>query len=519
MMLVQWILAISPIAVVLFTMVILKWSATRAGVAGWFVAVIVAVMAFGADANILAIAQIKGIILTLYVLYIVWTALLLYFVAAEAGAIDVIGRGLRRLTPNKTLQLLIIGWVFSSFLQGVAGFGVPIAIAAPLLLGLGFPPLVSVAAPAIGHSWSVTFGNMATSFETLLGVTGMPGESLTHWSAILLGICAYLCGAAVIHVYRGMAGIRENLLPLLAIGSVMAITQYLLAEYGVWNLGGFTAGITGLIASIYYARVSRKSEGAAATEDEFTQNGQLSLGWALSSYLVFIVVICSAEFIAPVKALLNQFRFVLEFPAITTTDGLALAASKSKSISLFGHPGAHLLYSAICAWIIYRFKGCYSPGSLKRILGKTAKSGIPTSVGMFTMVCFALIMDQSKMTFELATGISHLFGQAYPLFASAVGVLGAFMTGSTTNSNVVFGLFQMQTAELAALSVPLMLAAQTTGASIGSMLAPAKILVGCSTVGLTGKEAPVLSTLITYGTVITIIKGVIVLTIAQFIIA
>ncbi|MBL4667414.1 MAG: L-lactate permease, partial [Sneathiella sp.] len=182
-----WSLAAIPIALVLFLMIKLGWSGTRAGAAGWLSAIIIAALAFGADFELLLFAQTKGVLLTLYVLYIVWTALLLYFITAETGAIETIGDNIQRLTTEKEFQLLIVGFVFATFLQGIAGFGVPIAIVAPLLVGMGFSPLVAVAAPAIGHSWSVTFGNMATSYEALLAVTGIDGHLIANDAGILLG--------------------------------------------------------------------------------------------------------------------------------------------------------------------------------------------------------------------------------------------------------------------------------------------------------------------------------------------
>jgi lactate permease len=127
------------------------------------------------------------------------------------------------------------------------------------------------------------------------------------------------------------------------------------------------------------------------------------------------------------------------------------------------------------------------------------------------MVCFAMIMDHCQMIFILAEGVSRVFGSIYPLVAPWIGLLGAFMTGSNTNSNVVFGVLQQETAHLAGLSAALILAAQTTGGALGSMIAPAKILVGCSTVGLTGKEGSVLKITIRYGLVITVMIGIITL--------
>jgi lactate permease len=125
------------------------------------------------------------------------------------------------------------------------------------------------------------------------------------------------------------------------------------------------------------------------------------------------------------------------------------------------------------------------------------------------MVCFAMIMDHCQMIYILAEGISRAFGSIYPLVSPWIGLLGAFMTGSNTNSNVVFGVLQQETAQLAGISAALMLAAQTTGGALGSMIAPAKILVGCSTVGLAGKEGPVLKATLRYGLIITGIIGII----------
>ncbi|HBN51699.1 MAG TPA: L-lactate permease, partial [Thalassospira sp.] len=165
----DFLLAALPIATILFLMIKANWGAARAGAAAWFVTVAIAMIAFGAPTDMVIIAQAKGVMLALYILYIVWAALILYFAAEEAGAIKTIGRAIRQLTDDRPLQLLILGYVFATFLQGVAGFGVPIAVIAPLLLGMGFSPVIAVAAPMIGHSWSVLFGNMATSFEALIG--------------------------------------------------------------------------------------------------------------------------------------------------------------------------------------------------------------------------------------------------------------------------------------------------------------------------------------------------------------
>ena len=499
---VKWFFAFSPIAVVLVLMIFFNWSGSRAGAAAWLTALVVGVALFGAHPELLAYSQMKGVLLSLNVLYIIWAALLLYNVVKETGAIDAIGVGIQRFSGDKSIQLLIFGWIFSSFLQGVAGYGVPIAVVAPLLVGLGFSPVVSVAVPAIGHSWSVTFGSMGASFQAMMSVTGLSADYLGSWAAILLGVAAYLCGICAIHIFGGWKMIKHSAVALFVIGTAMAGAQYFLVVSGMWTLGGLGASLAGLIACLVVARLKMYNQ----TEPSDVKS-DMGLGWALSAYLILIVIVFMGVVYTPLREFLGQVKLSLAFPEITSRTGWIVAAGKGKAINIFGHGGALLGYASIISYLVYAAKGYYTRGALKRIVSNSVKSGVPTSLGIVSMVCFAMIMDHCGMIYLLAEGISRLFGGLYPFFSTWIGLLGAFMTGSNTNSNVVFGVLQQQTAELAGLSAALILAAQTTGGALGSMIAPAKILVGCSTVGLSGKEAPVLRATLRYGLLITALMG------------
>jgi lactate permease len=500
---VKWFFAFSPIAVVLVLMIFFNWSGSRAGAAAWLTALIVGLVLFGAHAELLAYSQMKGVLLSLNVLYIIWPALLLYNVVNETGAIKAIGAGIERFSGDKSIQLLIFGWIFSSFLQGVAGYGVPIAVVAPLLIGLGFSPVVAVAVPAIGHSWSVTFGSMGASFQAMMAVTGLSSQYLGHWAAILLGVAAYLCGICAVHVYGGWKMIKHSAVALLVIGTAMAGTQYLLVVGDMWTLGGLGASLAGLVACLAVARLKiyNRTQPSDAQSD-------MSLGWALSAYLILIVTVFMGVMAAPLRDFLGQVKLSLTFPEITSLKGWVTPAGKGKAINIFGHGGALLVYASFISYLVYTARGYYNRGALAQIFKKSIKSGVPTSLGIVSMVCFAMIMDHCGMIYLLAEGVSRVFGGLYPFFSTWIGLLGAFMTGSNTNSNVVFGVLQMKTAELAGLSIAIILAAQTTGGALGSMIAPAKILVGCSTVGLSGKEGPVLQATIRYGLLITALIGV-----------
>jgi lactate permease len=499
---IKWLFAFSPVAVVLVLMIFFNWSGSRAGAAAWLTALAVAVAFFGAHPALLAYSQMKGVLLSLNVLYIIWTALLLYNVVNETGAISAIGIGIQRFSGDKSIQLLIFGWIFSSFLQGVAGYGVPIAVVAPLLIGLGFSPVAAVAVPAIGHSWSVTFGSMGASFQAIMAVTGLSSAYLGPWSAVLLGVAAYLCGICAIHVFGGWKMLKHSAIALLVIGTAMAGAQYILVVAGMWTLGGLGASLVGLIACLVVARLKIYNRTPAAEVAS-----EMGLGWALSAYLILIVIVFMGVMFAPLRHFLGQVKLSLSFPEITSRTGWVVPAGPGKAINIFGHGGALLGYASIISYLVYAAKGYYSRGAFKRIISNSIKSGVPTSLGIVSMVCFAMIMDHCGMIYLLAEGISRVFGSLYPFFSTWIGLLGAFMTGSNTNSNVVFGVLQKQTAELAGLSTAIILAAQTTGGALGSMIAPAKILVGCSTVGLSGKEGPVLKATLRYGLLITALIG------------
>ncbi len=180
-------------------------------------------------------------------LLIIWTAFLLYRVVDEAGAIRTIGQALPRLTPDPALQTLILGWVFASFLQGVGGFGVPVAVVSPLLVGLGLSPLVAVLAPSLGHGWAVTFGSMGSSFQALMAATGQPAEALAPPTALFLGLVCPVIGLMVAHATGGWKAVRRLFLPVLVWGGVMGGVQYLVATSGAWNIGAFIGGLAGLV--------------------------------------------------------------------------------------------------------------------------------------------------------------------------------------------------------------------------------------------------------------------------------
>ena len=502
-----WMLALMPILVVVVLMLAFRWGGSRAGGMGWFVAVLVARLFFGAGFELLAVAQIKAVLLSLDVLLIIWMALLLFNISKEAGAIRLIGRAMPRLTDDRVMQSILIGWLLVTFLQGMGGFGVPVAVCAPILVGLGFSPIQAVAMASLGDGWSVTFGSLATSFQTLIAVTGLPGEMLAPLSALILGIVAFPSGLLVVVIGNGWKSLKKAFLPVLLLTVVMGVTQYLLATNSLWTLGSTGAGVVGLVVGFLMLRLPRyrnHHDEVPVHQLEASEDGSIDhpkrIWLSLVGYALLVVLAFTVNLVKPISAFLDQVAFTLQFPEVMTDFGWMTPAGPGRVIHLFGHPGAILFYTCVISYGFYRAIGLIKPGSLGRVLGRVAKSGVGSSLGILAMVGVASIMLHSGMTYLLAEGLAVSFSREfYPVVAPFIGALGAFITGSNTNSNVLFAVLQMNSAELLNLSVPLVLAAQTAGASFGSVLAPAKVIVGCSTVGLSGEEGVVMRKILGYG--------------------
>ena len=498
----SFLLALVPIAVIIILMIGFRWGAARAGAAGYLSALLIALLFFGAGPRLLAYAHGRALLFSLDVLLIIWAAFLLYRVADEAGAIRTIGQALPHLTADRGMQALIIGWAFAAFLQGVGGFGVPVAVIAPILVGLGFTPLLAVVIPSIGHGWAVSFGSLGSSYQALMAVTGLSTEVLAAPAALLLSIACLATGYSVAHAAGGWVAVRRLALPVLIMGIVMGSVHLLVGISPVWNIAAFCAGMAGLLVAYPLARRWRNEHSSKSEEADNKKDGDIldrrALVVALSGYIILIVLTLGIQLITPISDFLGQVTFQVRFPEVSTATGYVTPEGFGRKITVFRHPGAILAYAAMLAYLIYRYFKRYTPGAARRILGGMVGRVMASSVSIVSMVTMAVVMENSGMTETLARGLADVMGRAYPLIAPWIGGLGAFMTGSNTNSNVIFGALQQRMAELLGFSVAVILAAQTAGAGLTSVLAPTKVVVGTSTAGMAGREGEVMRKLIVY---------------------
>jgi lactate permease len=490
-----------------------RQSAATAGLAGWCMALLVAGTRFGAGPVLLVLAQGKALLFACHVLYIIWMALLFYHALRYSGAFEVISARLSGYVGDRSIQALLLACAFGGFLEAVSGFGVPSAIVAPMLVAAGYAPIASAVMVSIGEAWAVTFGSLGNALLAMATASHRPVATLAPASAVLLGIACFGGGLAVLWTIGGFAVARRNLGPYLAVVVVISAAQYGLALTPLLQLAALGAAFAGVLAAIAAGRF-RASAVAPARPKSEGHADLMPLGLALLPYLLLVVIVMLTTLVAPLNQALNTVIIQFQFPEMKTSLGYVTPAGLGRTISIFGHTGALMGYTTALTLALFGWQRRLPSGLLRtlRAVGQaTISQALPATAGIISMVAMAITMDHAGMTLALAQGVSQTAGLAYPLASPFIGALGAFMTGSNVNSNVLFTSLQQATAQILKLDPVLILAAQTTGGAVGGAFAPAKVILACSTVGLTGQEGKVLKAILVYGLAILSVVGLVTL--------
>jgi lactate permease len=432
----------------------------------------------------ISIAVSKGLSLAVYVLLIIWAAIFLYNTVYEFGAIDVINKNIVIFIKNPFIQFLLLAWLFSSVLQGIAGFGVPVIIVVPILIHLGFNPLASVAAVLLGHSWSVSFGSMGSSFFTIFLVTNLDQQSIGYSMVIFDFVAMILMGISVAYIYGGFKQVKSALYYIIPSSLVMVSVMTAVIYLNLVSLVGLLSALSGFATMYILYKIKEKPEKVGKL-----YKNELNLFDSLLPYIVIIVL----SLLFPVLNL-DKYNIAFKFPEFTTALGYFVKAEGAYSkIKLFGHPAPIILIASVIAMFNYKRVGIYTKERLKSVVNKTISKSINTSITLFFLISMALVMMDSGMTTTLANSIAKITGNLYPLIAPFFGILGSFITGSNTNSNVIFGKFQVSVAESLNVNPYLMAGLQSIAGSIGVSLGPTTILMAASASGLTGKESDIYS--------------------------
>lgn len=511
----DYLLAAAPILVVLVIMMVFRVGGQYAGPIGLLTGILVASLAFGLNWQVLWVSQLKGVLLSLFVIAVFLPALLLYNTVNQANGIQAVAAALGNLITDRGILLIVIAWAFSSMLEGLAGFGLPVAIVSPMLTGLGVDPILAVAAVAIGHAWAVTFGDMGVVFQTLTALVKQDPAELASMVTIMLGIAGLMCGLAVANLFNR----RDRWPVVIVLACVMGFVQYICAVNQIPALASFLAGLAGVSGGVLINRIwfsSRERQSIQPISQAETSSKISPLQSALVSYGFLAVLMSIINLVLPLHQVLARVVWSVSFPEVQTMAGFITAARQNQSYQPLLHPGTTILLVALLSFFMNKSVGLYQKTGLGTIGSLTFKAALPAMIGIFSMVGLSTIMDHTGMNLLLARLLSGVFYSAFPLISPLMGMLGAFATGSNNNSNVLFASLQEGIAVILKISPGIIVSAQTTGGSLGSMIAPAKIIVGLSTVNRPGQDGDVLRKTLPYGLAIGLIMGIITLIFSKF---
>jgi lactate permease len=523
--LLHWVLAILSIVALLVFLVPLRWRAPEAAPMAMFTAAIVALIAFRTPWKTLAVAGGKGVWDAIFILYVIWPALLLYQVTKQAGAYDALRQGIAKFSRNELFIILALSWVFASFLQGIAGFGAPVAVVVPLLIAVGVKPVYAVAMGVLAHAWARFFGTLGVGWLALLRVSNVEDVvRAAYESALLILIPTYLGGLLVVWLYGRGPAVRHAWPLVLILGTILGVGQLLVAFISP-ELSTFLAAAVALLSLYPLSRWKRFGEPIQGIPDRpamvETQVGEqaeavpvMSLSMSFLPYVVLTAVTLSVLLIPSLNAVLGRLRIGLPFPAVETGFGIRNAAVSSYApIAPFTHPGAMLLITAIVMWVVYNAGGYYRAwGQRNRpesIWAALLVDAVPASVPVIAFLVTSRILDHSGQILTLAYGIAAASPPlVYAGLASVIGALGAFMTSSSTASCVLFGGVQSSVAQLHGMPTETIIAAQAAGSAYGNAIAPANVVLGTSIAGVKGQEGAVLRITMPWTVLVAVLTGV-----------
>lgn len=521
----MWMMAALPIVVLVVLMLKFQWGATKAAAVGLLITVFTGIAFYKADIMLIVCESGKGVWNALIIILIVWTAILLYQVGFEAGAFNVIRDGMRRLLPNELLLILAMGWIFGSFLQGITGFGVPVAVGAPLLIGIGVQPLWAVIISLLGQAWGNTFGTLAAAWDALAMASGLePGSEaylLTAlWTATFIYIWNVFTGFAICWFYGRWSAIKKGFLAVLILSAIQGGGELILTQVNT-TISCFIPSCISMIAILLLGKLkvyqeSWRIEGSIIMGHVDRETGDevrmpdMTLMEAFIPYISLSVLTLVVLLVEPVNQFLSQVSFGFAFPETSTGYGYVNAATERFSpLTPFTHASMLLLVSAFTGMLYYGKKGWIRKRQVKDVFSKSVSMTIPSAMAVICLVIMSKIMDGTGQTIVLASGITAVMGDIYVLLAPFVGLLGTFMTGSNMSSNILFGGFQTATAELLGVSAPALLGAQSAGGAIGSVISPSKIILGTTTANILGSEGKVMRKVLIITLPMTILIGLI----------
>jgi L-lactate transport len=500
-----------PVFVLLFLIGIKRKPAWISALSGLGAAIVVALFVYGMPAGLMVSATTFGASFGLFPIgWIVFWAIVLYRVTVETGKFDIIKDSIGGLTDDRRVQALLIAFAFGAFIEGAAGFGTPVAVAAAMLAGLGFSPFYAAGICLLANTAPVAFGSIGIPVVTLARITGLDEAVLSAWVGRICAPVSLFVPAYLIMVMGGWRGLR-GVLPAAAIcGISFAGMQFLVSNYIGPQLTDILAALAAILALAALLRFWKPAdtfelEGTTPSEKPRTRPfGEVVLAWSPYLFLVFFVLLWGLSgnaiiknalrttplaFLATIFDAVSKFLGsttvvfqwpalggnVIQVPPVAATPAPYPVDQTAYTFNFLSASGTACLMASLASMLILRL----SPTRYGRILLRTGKDLFPSMVTIASVLGLAFVLNFCGATATMGLAFAAT-GVLFPFFSALLGWLGVFLTGSDTSANALFGNLQVVTAKTLNLNPDLMAGANSAGGVMGKMISLQSIAVAAA---------------------------------------
>ena len=482
------LVAALPIAALLYAIGIRRVAAWRSSLMGLAAALLVALAAYRMPPLLAVDSALYGAAFGAFpIFWVIFWAIVLYRMTVETGKFEILKNSIGHLTKDQSLQALLIAFAFGAFLEGAAGFGTPVAVAAAILAGLGFSAFYASGICLLANTAPVAFGSIGIPLVTLAATTGLPLGDLSKYVGRLCAPVSLFIPAYLVLVMGGLRGLRKVWPAALVCGASFAGMQFFISNF----VGPYLTDILSSIAAIVTLVVLLQfwdPEGAVDQTRKFAW-GEVIGAWSPYILLVFFILLWS---LGPVNAWLTQFSVIVGWPGLhkmvqqappIVTKVMPYAASYR--IRFLAESGTACMVSTLAAALVLRV-------SPRRFAGMVWHSAVQlrfSFISITAVLALAFVMNYSGATATLGLAFAST-GVVFPFFSALLGWLGVFLTGSDTSSNALFGGLQEVTANRLGLNPAMMAAANSAGGVMGKMISLQSIAVAAAAAGLKPEEEP-----------------------------
>ena len=563
--------ALPPILLAIF-LAVLRVAPWRSAIVAAAAAFVLAWLVWGMPFPLTLAAMTHGMAFGLWpISWIVLSAVFFYNLSQASGDFDVIRRSLARATGDRRIQVVLVAFCFGALIEGIAGFGAPVAITASMLAGLGFAPIMAATLALIANTTPVAFGSLGIPITTLGGLLAPLLErdvqattsALSAAAGRQLALFSLFIPAYLVVLFAGWTKMVEVLPAVLTAGVSFAIGQFVVSNYVGPELTASLSALFSLTSVMLLLKVWRPREeyveNAAAAIVTAQPDPPSRVARAFGTYGILIAVVlagqignfaglsnlqpplnltallrcgqignrlCPDPWVGPSAAVAPQgLRFpVWEFnwpgayrlednrPAALVRRAPPVVAAVSPypltyRLDFLATAGTLVLFAAVVAFIPMWLAGL-PVGALGTTFSRTVRQLRLPIVTIAFILSIATVMNYSGMTSSMALALART-GVLFPFFAAWLGMIGVFLTGSDTSSNTLFGPLQATTAKLSGLDPVLMAATNSSAGVMGKMISPQNLSVGAAGVGAVGREGEILAKVIVHSLFLTTLMGIV----------